>query len=125
MREPKFRGYSKETNSWHYGHGWFKTDLTEEYKQEKGIEDSAILYTDGSPIECELKSMGQYTGLKGENGKEIFENDICKNMLGIKGFIVFNVDKGGYYIENKEGFFKLSYHLEVLGNIYEDTELIR
>ena len=34
MRQPKFRGVSKETNKWIYGFGWFETDYTETYLQE-------------------------------------------------------------------------------------------
>jgi hypothetical protein len=77
MKQPKFRGYSLETTSWHYGHGWFEADYTEEYKKEKGISDKAILYTDGSPIECELSSMGQFTG-ETVREKEIYDGDIIK-----------------------------------------------
>lgn len=78
MKEPKFRGYSLETRSWHTGYGWFEVDYTEEYKQQKGIDDKACLYTDSFPMECELRSMGATTTLKDKNDKEIFGGDVIK-----------------------------------------------
>ncbi|QJI52370.1 hypothetical protein [Psychrobacillus phage Perkons] len=80
--QPKFRGYSLETNQWHYGHGWFITDYTQEYKSEKGIIDASILYTDGSPIECVLSSMGRYVmSVKFADQKvELYEGDIVQDI---------------------------------------------
>ncbi|MBS4190359.1 hypothetical protein KHA94_09110 [Bacillus sp. FJAT-49705] len=159
MREPKFRGFSIETNSWHYGHGWFKCDYTEEYKQEKGITDNAILYTDGSPVECELKSMGQFIGRLDQNGKEIFAGDIMRREFEISrdiidpvslGFVDREIEESGYFIgvvnyRPSEGFVlnkckkfnedgeiisQLSgvkiypKYATVIGNIYENPELI-
>lgn len=147
MREPKYRGFSKETKSWHYGHGWFKTDLTEEYKQEKGIEDSAILYTEGSPIECELKSMGQYTGLKDKNGREIYEGDLVRKQFEdgkigdffAVGQVVFGQWYAGFIVQykydiynklerlsesmDKDGWIVANRDMEVIGNIYEEPQL--
>ena len=78
MEQPKFRGYCVETGSWHYGHGWFKCDYTEDYKAEKGIEDRAILYTNSSPVECELKSMGRFVkSVKfADTTVDLYEGDI-------------------------------------------------
>lgn len=83
MRQPKFRGFSLETNQWHYGHGWFKRDYTDEYKKEKGIEDRAILYTEYSPVECELKSMGQFvkTITVGDLKEDVYVGDIVADYI--------------------------------------------
>lgn len=117
MKVIKFRGKYLGANDWIYGSLIIKRN---EYYIGYVSDISGIW----SEIQVEPKTVGQWTGLKDEHGKEIYENDICKNMLGIKGVIVFDIDKGGYCIENKEGFFKLSYYLEVLGNLYENPEIL-
>ncbi|MCS1394142.1 YopX family protein [Lysinibacillus boronitolerans] len=128
MRKPKFRGFSKETSSWHYGHGWFEIDYTEEYLLEKGIEKQAMLYTEGYPIECELKSMGEYTGLKDKHGTEIFEGDILaiNNTRYVVGYREYS---GGWQLEIKNEYCAEMVQgncelLEIIGNIYENPELL-
>lgn len=123
MRQPIYRGFNKEENMWYYGHGWFKSDYTEEYKKEKGIEDTAILHTDYSPVECELSSMGVFTGLYDRGGKEIFIGDVVK--LGnydqsyevmINDFMqipVIDNDNG------QEELFKVNKNCRVIGTIYD------
>jgi uncharacterized phage protein (TIGR01671 family) len=135
MREPKFRGFCTETNSWHYGYGWFKSDYTEEYKQRKGIEDTAILYTNSYPVECELKSMGESTSLFDCKGVEIFEGDILQPSNGEKKFYVVVWKNGGFqrkyrFIRKYQGeqWEESSYApvhpnaFKVIGNIFEQKE---
>lgn len=114
MNQPKFRGYSKETERWHYGHGWFKSNYTEEYKQESGEVDVAILYTNSSPVVCELDSMGQFTEVYDFNDNEIFSNDIVEGVLRQQDCrflakVIF-----------EDGMFKLEFDKNYNGIIYED-----
>lgn len=144
MKEPKFRGYSIETNSWHYGHGWFEIDYTDEYLKEKGIDQRACLLTDSYPVECELASMGQFTGLKDNNGCEIYEGDIVQYLDGHEwstesgydceefdnnGVIFFDTQCGRYDVTNKQGLayddlFDCGIDFVVLGNKYENPDLL-
>lgn len=69
----------------------------------------------------------QYTGLKDKNGVEIYEGDIVK-ILGVDDE-VFEVVFNGSYLQflfiNKRMFQLPDFdELEVIGNIYENPELI-
>lgn len=149
MREPKFRGFSNKTHNWHYGHGWFEIDYTEEYLLEKGIEKQAMLYTEDYSIECELKSMGESTGLKDKHGKVIFDGDILTSTeypyqddgeCNYHGVVEWGEKEAAYYLtkhlanKNRRG---ISHGIsemlgqedmttfEIIGNIYSNHELIK
>ena len=77
----------------------------------------------------------QYTGLKDKNGTEIYEGDIANTGYGVdvieySDTIVFDGSGGchpGFYFKNEIS--ELQYHMdmdtcEVIGNIYENPELL-
>lgn len=118
MREFKFRAWRKEHKQMDYSKSW--QDLWEfhEYHDKVFGKDGYLLM--------------QYTGLKDKNGKEIYEGDIVRgrsygfpttrNYIGVveywyNGFSVKeNKDKG-----IRDG---LNTTFEVIGNIYENPELL-
>ena len=91
-------------------------------------------------FECDVidvipKTVGQYTGLKDKNGKEIFEGDIvhCVSQLDNADMVV-SYEEGEFrmilckkykeYITGS-GFYELQcFEKEVVGNIYENPELL-
>ena len=136
MREIRFRAYfevetqDENTNPIIYGTTWevrrldFSYSYVELYDPKTGLETEASF--------DEIKLM-QYTGLKDKNGKEIYEGDIVK--FRIKNLIVgFDTAYSGYYfLENDAtaGFLmygpfyqRNSSECEVIGNIYENPELL-
>ena len=79
----------------------------------------------------------QFTGLLDKNGKEIYEGDIvqAKYPYGTTGVIAWIDKRGGFMIKmidglnggaayDKEGYKLNSFKCEVIGNIYENPELL-
>lgn len=73
----------------------------------------------------------QYTGLKDIKGVDIYEGDIVENELGIFR-VVFSVKLAGWYIEKLDGWREFLFsglgnkHTdEVIGNVYENSELLK
>lgn len=80
----------------------------------------------------------QFTGLKGKNGKEIFEGDIVKfsgcdddvyvtPVVWDKNYACFGVSFGDGYpmsLDYLEEFYTELKDIEVVGNIYENPELM-
>lgn len=111
---------------------WFNVDSLGEI----GLNDAVMNdYITVSPDEIELM---QSTGLKDKNGKEIFEGDIITNgknvmcmkrhnTLGFyveqKGEVQFIAD-GGDLEEFEEDAKEIADRLEIIGNIYENPELL-
>jgi len=111
-RHIKFRAYDKE----------LKQMLTPE---------EINYYYIGDANQEEFLPFMQYTGLKDKNGVEIYEGDIiklCDNMNGNFQVIFKNQYVGGWILSHKDGQISLGVRnkneLEVIGNIYENEELL-
>jgi uncharacterized phage protein (TIGR01671 family) len=126
-REIKFRGKRIDNDKWVVGNYIEKIKPTEKEPVFwcSLIQDRAI-----SVYEVYPKSVGQFTGLKDKNGKEIYEGDILKADNWFFNWIVqFDKIKARFNcIVNKEGSrneFIPPSHVEIIGNIYENPDLIK
>lgn len=136
MREVKFRAWDKEYQEM-------------KYNAEQAYDGCGQLHAIdcfGQLLEEENYKVMQYTGLKDKNGKEIYEGDIVKYCPNYRAFLavdeIRNEIKRGVVVWNEQGFYAIddnypsnkdymSYPvpmliggLEVIGNIYENLELL-
>jgi uncharacterized phage protein (TIGR01671 family) len=118
-REIKFRAWDKATNKMHYQVNKPRTD--ENRANELKIQFGCTNYS----ARTEKKYIGgdclmQFTGLLDKNGKEIFEGDILSHRYYSKPVICEFVDGSLIFGDIS----KYDKSLEVIGNIYENPELL-
>ena len=113
MREIKFRAWDKNNKQWIYA--------TLIAKGEGCVEFRRIRY----PKNIEIDKWLQYTGLKGKNGKEIYEGDIVGGVRNFGGEEFSYKVKFDINESNQEWPWNFPHGLqvEVIGNIYENSGL--
>ena len=125
-REIKFRAYMEDANQ-----DWRDEDSEDRYEM---IYDFA--YEDYNTVNDMLRlteNLMQYTGLKDSNGVEIYEGDILRviklsydNKNEFKQFVCqVEFYQGSFHLDiNKMLLLCYAEIVEVIGNIYENEELL-
>ena len=145
-REILFRGKGTFYGGWHYG-SFIETDdcVGNPFRTSRPKKKYHICeFFDGdwnmsqwANIEVDPETVGQFTGLCDKNGKKIFEGDIIKavnreHSISNNPVVVWGSKSHGwslkcdidnYFIKVK--YYKLSSSDEVIGNIYDNPDLLK
>lgn len=140
MRDILFRGFHNDEN------GESKAFVNDEWVKGTWVYGFYVHYDD--VLDCHLddcdyiverhngkdfifkevitETVVQYTGLKDKNGKKIFEGDIIKDCLDEIGIIEYKPKRAAFVVKNWEDGYILwtQDNIEVIGNIFENPELI-
>ncbi len=122
MREIKFRARHIKTSKWWYGSSEvpYESPLTGEH-----VYPLWVFWRYIAQGILDRKTVGQYTGLKDKNGKEIYEGDIVKIVHIFQ--VVFN-EHGFWEAKNEYSHFPITRYPQqswtIIGNIYENPELL-
>ena len=119
MREIKFRG--KDNDCWAYGY-YVANTFTNPAKHY-------IYHSANQKFirEVEPDTVGQYTGLKDKNGREIYEGDIIEDILTAEKQVVEFHGNAFTLVGYKSRFFFTvfrSNEKQIIGNIYDNPELL-
>lgn len=127
MREIKFRGKRLDNGEWIYG-----SLLVSHFKDDKKERYFITQFSGNYTFEHEVDpaTVGQYTGLKDKNGKEICEGDILTDKYESIGTVDwynagFVVNFGDVDIFQIADCFDESYQMWLIGNIHDNPELLK
>ena len=128
-REIKFRGKRTDNGEWVYGY-YFETGMSGVYivgsrPQAKRTKDGMTAREKIWEYEVDPATVGQFTGLKDKNGREIYERDILEY---VPWALAGNMERRA--VEFKDGIYYAGYQLkdvndgEVIGNVHDNPELL-
>lgn len=97
--------------------------------------EAMIRCSKGIESDVDVETIGQDTGLKDKNGKEIYEGDIVESISGKIGYVIFLQQEMGYVVvwdncdtrlghRNRGGGYECDESIEVIGNIHDNPKLV-
>lgn len=133
QREIKFRGKRLDNGERVYGHYLYDSENNKGFIAEY-FEDKSAYFREVVP-----ETVGEYTGLKDKNGKEIYEGDIVIYQVNtpVEQTAIIKWENGGFILTDWSDKTTDQYLpdfwyaptdveiTEVIGNIYENLELLK
>ena len=139
MRDIIFRGKRVDNGEWVYGYYCFYPHRTGYCTQtvSEWDRDRHIITTRSGAFEVSPETVGQYIGIEDKNNKIIYTGDIVKTKVvtydetirEVVFQVVWNQSYVEYQFANKEFMYECvnfeQRDLEVVGNVFDNPELLR
>lgn len=128
MREILFRGKRRDNNKWYYGNYLFLHLPYVDWTGKESSKKEDVHYIepkDGINIAVFTETVGQFTGMCDKNGVKIFEGDIIHVVTpNTSKDCRVRYECGQFCIGINMPLAYVYYSAEVIGNIYDNLELM-
>ena len=120
MRQILFRGFNRKNNKWLYG--YYLVNRGQYFICPYGIQNPLASWED---FAVEEESVGQWTGVKDKDGKDIYEGDVIGGSNGSINCREWTFKRVIRWDENRQEFntplwrhMDRTHYYNVIGNIY-------
>jgi len=127
MREIKFRAWDEQNKTMHFDFQFIKSgDSGNDWIIFKSDKHECFDRWVNNPYFSQQLKIMQFTGINDYNGKEIYEGDLIRSYdsEGNKIINIISFEDGLCRWNVNEGWVQ-NFEKEVIGNIYENPELIK